>query len=516
MQKQEKKSGFMLFLQVIEKVGNKLPDLTMLFFFALVIMLGISYGLSFVEFDYFHPTTGARIVIKNMLNPKEIVNLITIMTANFIKFPPLGITIVATLGIGLAESSGFVKTGLIKLLTIIPKKAIVPSVVFISVLAHIVSDSAYVILMPVASLIFYTAGKHPLAGIAVSFAGLAGGFSASFTPATIDPVMQGFTQAAARIIDTSYDVNVLCNYFLSVSSTLGVILVCWFISDKIVEPFLWKTMPIDNDIVVENMSADSISPKENKAFWISTAVFILMAVLLTLILIPENSLLRSASGKLTTPDAPIMKSIVPLLFFFLAIPGSVYGKITGNFKTTKDYTMAMVGSLKNLLYFIVFAFVASQFLYIFGASNVGTLIAVSGADFLKSLNMPAQLTITGIILLTACLNLLITSASAKWAILAPIFVPMLMSLGISPELTQAAYRVSDSSINIITPMFAFYPLIISYCQKYCKKTGVGTLSSMMLPYSIGLLLVLAGMLFLFWGLGIPLGFDSGYVYPPIN
>ncbi len=275
-------------------------------------------------------------------------------------------------------------------------------------------------------------------------------------------------------------------------------------------------MPIDDGIKPEDTSVSSITKEENRAFRIAFSVLVLMIVLLVVLLIPENSLLRSPNGELTTPDAPVMQAIVPILFLFLVIPGYIYGKLTGKFKTTKDFSLAMAGSVKNLASFLTFSFFCAQFLYVFGNSNVGTLIAISGAEFLKSLNMPAQVTVAGITLLTAILNLLITSASSKWAILAPIFVPMLMAVGISPELTQAAFRVSDSAINVVTPMFAFYPLIISYCQKYCNKTGVGTLSSMMLPYSIGLLIVLMIMLYIFWGLNIPIGFNSGYVYPPVH
>lgn len=511
----EKKSGFTTFLQGVERIGNKMPDLTVMFFFALLALIAISCALSFVTFDYFHPTTGDRIEVINMLAPDKLIGLLTSLTNNFITFPALGITMVATLGIGLAEGSGFMKTGLVKLLGVMPKKAVVPCVALIAILCHIISDSAYVILMPVAALMFYSAGRHPLAGIAVSFAALAGGFSASLTPATIDPIMQGFTQSAAQIMDPTYTVNVLCNYFLSASSTVGVVLVCWLINDKIVEPFLWKTMPLDDDFIPENMDATAISAIDNKAFKIAGTVFLIMVIALAAALIPADSIWRSETGSLTSSTAPVMQAIVPLLFFFLAIPGIVFGVISGRFKTTRDVTLTMSNGLRNLLYFMVFAFVCAQFLYVFGLSNVGTLLAVSGAEFLKSMNMPSQVTVGGIILFTACLNLLITSASSKWAILAPIFVPMLMAVGISPELTQASFRISDSAINIITPMFAFYPLIISYCQKYCKKTGVGTLSSMMLPYSLGLLLVLGTMLYVFWALGIPLGFDSGYVYPAV-
>lgn len=500
---------FELFLKAVELLGNRLPDLTTLFLIACFVMLALSFGLSFVDFNYFHPTTHEKIVILNMLTPRELIQFFEKMTANFINFPPLGIIIVVVLGIGIAESSGFVRMFIIKILFFINRNNVIPVVIILSIFCHLASDSVYVILMPISALMFYNMGRHPLAGIGASFAGLAGGFSASYTPSNIDPIMQAFTQQAARIIDPSYSVNVLCNYFLAFASTFGVLLVCWYVTAKIVEPFLWKNCPLD-----EIPPSEPYTPNkaENKAFFVSFFVLLVMIVLLIAALLPANSLLRAPSGSLTSSDAPAMKLIVPLLFLFLALPGFIYGRMAKTFKTSHDFTQAMCNSTASLIPFIVFCFFCGQFLYIFSHSNIGTLIAIAGAEFLKSINIAPQLTIAGVIILTGMLNLIITSATSKWAILAPILVPMLMSVGIAPELTQAAFRISDSAINVITPLFPFYPLLISFCQVYYKKAGIGTLSSMMLPYSIGLFIILSLMLYGFWFLNIPLGFESRYTY----
>ncbi len=505
------------FLQTIEVVGNKLPDIAILFLYAIFFVWLVTLALSFITFDYFNPTTGERIEIINMLKPSELVKLLGSMVRNYALFPPLGMTLVVALGVGLAEGSGFLKTGLKKAMCVTTVRFLTPTVAIVSVLSNIISDSAYIILMPLASLMFYTAKRHPLAGIAASFAGLAGGFSASYTPTPMDPIIQGFTQSAAALLDPSYNVNVLCNYFFSFSSTFGVIAVIWFITDKIVEPRLMKTMPVDlsDDAKAELEIGSNITGNESKAFKYAMITLIGMLVILFALLIHEKSIFRAPDGSLTSRYAPVMQGIVPIIFLMLALPGLVFGKISGTFKSSKDITKAMGTSIKILSGFLVFSFFCAQFLYIFGNSNLGTLIAVSGAEFLKSLNTPPQLTILGIILLTSSLNLIITSASSKWAILAPIFVPMLMGVNISPELTQASFRLSDASVNVMTPMFAFYPLIISYCQKYCKKAGVGTLCSMMIPYTIGLLIVLTSMLYLFWFLGFPLGLDSSYTYPKL-
>lgn len=509
-------SGFAKFLQKIEYIGNKLPDLTILFIIMTFIVLIVSYLLSFVNFNYIHPGTKEKIAIINMLEINQLITLLTKMENNFVNFPPLGIVIVSVLGIGIAEGSGFIKTMLIKLLVIINKRNVVPVVIIVAICCHIASDAVYVVLMPISALIFYTLGRHPIAGISTAFAGLSGGFAASYTPSIVDPIMQKFTQDAARLIEPSYDVNVLCNYFLFLGATFSVIIGCWFVTNKIIEPFLWKNCPIDTSNI-KDIKFETISKKENRAFKIAFFIFILLCILLAIALYPQNSLFRSTtSGSLTSRDAPIMQMIVPLLFLFLAIPGYIYGTLSGNFKTSKDIVVSMCKHVESLITFIVFSFFCAQFLYIFNNSNIGILAALSGAEFIKSLNTPPQITILGIIILTAILNLFITSATSKWAILASIFVPMLMLVGISPELTQAAFRISDSAMNVATPMFAFYPLIISYCQVYYKKTGTGTLLSIMIPYSIALLIILTITLYLYWWFNIPLGFDSGYIYNQVS
>ena len=303
--------------------------------------------------------------------------------------------------------------------------------------------------------------------------------------------------------------NVLCNYFYSVASTFAVIGSCWFVTDKIVEPRLQKNMQVDR---APEANDTGCSIKQARAFKFANGTLLALIVALAALMLPEASLFRAADGSLTSPDAKAMHAIVPLLLIFFTLPGLIFGFVSGRFSSAKDVTRAMDSITGSLTSFIVFAFFCAQFLYCFGHSNIGTLIALSGAEGLKALNMPGQLTIFGVIMLTAFLNLIITSATSKWAILAPVLVPMLMAVGLSPELTQAAFRISDSAVNVSTPMFAFYPLIISYMQRYSSQSGVGTLVSMMLPYTIALLIALMAMLYLFWGLNIPLGFNSGYTY----
>ncbi|MCR5537075.1 MAG: AbgT family transporter [Succinivibrio sp.] len=502
------------FLNTVERLGNRLPHITMLFIYALIVTMLISLVLSFIDFDYVHPNSGEKIAILNMLAPANLLDLIVSSVKNFMGFPPLGITIVATLGIGIAEGSGFINILIKKFLSVTPQKFLTPTVIFVSVVCHIVSDSAYTILMPVSALIFYSCGRHPMAGIACSFAGLAGGFTASYTPSIIDPIMQSFTEAASHIIDPNYSVNVLCNYFYALGGTFFVIGAVWYVTDRIIEPRLWRTMPLDEGVKNdETLKLTSTTAEENRAYYKAIFTVLAMLALLFALCYPDNSLLRAPDGSLTSPKAPVMQGLVPLLFIFFSTPGIVYGFAAGTFCKANDVIHSMEKIMHMLLSFIVFCFFAGQFLYVFGHSNIGSLLAISGAEFLKNLGLPSGVTLFGIIILTAALNLLITSATSKWAILSTIFVPMLMMLGISPELTQAAFRVSDSAVNVCTPMFAFYPLLIMYCQRYCKKCGVGTLSSMMLPYTFALLIVLTAVLYAYWFLNIPLGFHSGFDYP---
>ena len=255
-----------------------------------------------------------------------------------------------------------------------------------------------------------------------------------------------------------------------------------------------------------------ITAEEKRGFWIASGITFICFILLVLAVIPENSPFRDATGKLSSFTAPIMQSIVPLIFLFFLLPGVIYGFIAKKYKTSKDVIDDMSEAMKGMAYYIVMAFFCALFIQAFASSNLGALLAIKGANGLKALNLPAPVTITGIIFLTGFVNLFVGSASAKWALLAPIFVPMLMQLGYSPELTQAAYRVGDSSTNIITPLMPYFPLVVVFCQKYVKKTGIGTLVSIMIPYSIVFLILWTAFLVLFWILGIPLGLQAGFTY----
>jgi len=505
------------FLNGIETLGNKLPDPAMLFFFLLIIVWVFSAILSPFDFGEVHPLTGAELQVQNQLTGDSLAAFLASMVRTFVLFAPLGIVLVAMLGVGVAEHSGWIDAGLKKLLGFTPASFLTPMLILIAIVSHTAADAGYVLVIPLGGVIFYAAGRHPLAGIAAAFAGVSGGFSANFIPSAIDPLLMSFTLEAARILDPAIELNPLNNIYFTAASCLLIVGVGWYVTDKIVEPRLSGIEVDGNEDEMPQM--EEVSPKESRAFWFGFLAMMAGIVGLFFWAWPESSSLRDPNwdnpevSSLFSFNAPLMQAIVPLIFIFLLIPGVVYGYASGKYKTSKDMIDNMTKAMESMGYYIVMAFFCALFIDAFGKSNIGLLIAVKGANFLQALALPGQLTIVGIIFLSAGVNLLVGSASAKWALIAPIFVPMLMQLGISPDLTQAAYRVGDSVSNIITPLLPYFPLVVVFCQRYVKNTGIGTLISMMLPYSIIFGIAWTIFLLIYWWLGIPLSFEANYVYP---
>lgn len=497
-------------LDFVERAGNKLPDPAILFFVLMLAIWGLSAIFSNVSFSEIDPSTGKAIEIHNLLSSGAMADFLSNMVTTFTGFAPLGIVLVAMLGVGVAEHSGFINAGLKSMLRITPKKLLTPMLVLVAIISHTATDAGYVLVIPLGGVIFYAAGRHPIAGIAAAFAGVSGGFSANFIPSGIDPLIQGFTQSAAQIIDPAIQLNPLNNWFFTSASTILIVLVGWYITDRIVEPRLKKT-PFSLE-EGEEVSMDALDKTEKKAFYLSCGVMLLSLIGLFLWAAPADSALRDADGEVTSFSAPLMQSIVPLIFIIFLIPGVVYGLVAKTFKSSRDIIQSMTKSMSGMSYYIVMAFFCALFIDAFGKSNLGALLALKGATGLQALSLPAEVTIIGIVVLTSFVNIFIGSASAKWALIAPIMVPMLMQLGISPDLTQASYRVGDSVSNIITPLMPYFPLVVVYCQKYVKGTGIGTLVSMMIPYSIAFFILWSIFLLVYWALGIPLGLQASYEY----
>jgi aminobenzoyl-glutamate transport protein len=498
-------------LDQVERLGNRLPDPALLFFLLLLAVWVASALLSRFSYEHVDPRTGLPIEVVNLLTPPALTSFLSGMVDTFVEFHPLGVVLVAMLGIGVADHTGFIRASLRALLSVTSQRLLTPMLLFIGIVSHSAVDAGYVLVIPLGAVIFQAAGRHPLTGIAVAFAGVSGGFSANFVPSALDPMLQGISQEAARLIDPDVVLNPLNNWFFTAASTLLIVGLGWFVTDRVVEPRLSGTA-VDGDLA-DAPALEPLSPPEQRGLWTALGAMLLGILGLVVTALPEGSAWRGPDGDLAASAAPLMRSIVPLIFLLFLVPGVVYGYVAGTVRNHRDIVAGMTHAMSGMGYYVVMAFFAALFIAEFGRSNLGALLALQGAAWLEAAALPALLTMTGVVLITGLVNLFVGSASAKWALLAPILVPMLMQLGISPDLTQAAYRVGDSSTNIITPLMPYFPLVVVFCQRYVTGTGIGTVVAMMLPYAVSFLVIWSVFLMIYWSLGIPLGLQASYVYP---
>ena len=497
-------------LATVERIGNKLPDPAVLFIVLLAAVWLLSWLFSYGDYSAIDPRSGAPVVIVNQLSGASLTAFFSSMVTNFAHFHPIGVVLVAMLGIGVAEHTGFINSGLRALMGVTARWLLTPMLILVGIVSHTAADAGYVLVIPLGGIIFYAAGRHPLAGIAAAFAGVSGGFSANFIPSAIDPMLQGISQSAAQIIDADLSLNPLNNFYFTASSSVLIIALGWLVTDRIVEPRLRGTA-LDGELQ-DLPGMQSLGHTERAALRSALLAMLAGIAVLALSAWPDQSAWRGPEGSLTERGAPLMASIVPLIFILFLLPGTVYGLRAGTVRSARDIIEGMTKAMHSMAYYLVIMFFIAQFLYAFTQSNLGVLLALEGAAVLKALGLPAALTISGIVMLTGIVNLFVGSASAKWALLAPIFVPMLMELGISPDLTQAAYRVGDSTTNIITPLMPYFPLVVVYCQRYVKNAGIGTVTAMMLPYSLVFISLWTVFLLGYWALGIPLGLQASYSY----
>jgi len=496
------------FLNRIEKVGNALPHPALLFaIFALIVLIA-SWVFSFLNISVNHPGTGEAIYVVNLFSVEGLHLILTKMVSNFTSFAPLGIVIVAMLGIGLAERSGLIGAMIRKLVLAAPPKLLTFVLVFAGILSNIASSVGYVLLVPLGAIIFIAAKRHPIVGMAAAFAGVSGGYSANLILGTIDPLLAGLSQEAAHIVDPSYHVNPTANYYFMVVSTFIIAAAGTWVTEKIVAPRFGE---YTGEISEEDQNIEALNKDEKKG--VRWAIYVSLAFigLILLGLIPENGALRGTGGSIL--KSPLLKGIVAVLFLWAGLAGLVYGIATKKFKSDNDVMNAMADSAKSLGSYIVLVFFAAQFVAYFNWSNLGLVIAVEGANGIMALNLGLIPLMILFVLLSGIINLVMGSASAKWALLAPIFIPMFMLLGYSPELTQVCYRIGDSVTNIISPMMSFFALIIAFIQKYDKNAGIGTVIATMMPYSIVFFIVWTIMLVIWLFFGWPLGPSASLVYP---
>ena len=513
----KKVSGYNRWLNGIEAVGNKLPHPVALFAGLALIIVVLSAILSATGLS----ATGELIsggelkeqtvTVVSLLTKDGLAYMLTNCVSNFTTYAPLGMVLVAMLGVGVAEQSGLINTLLKRTVTVTPAKLITPVVVFLGVMSNIASDAGYVILIPLGAMIFRAYGRHPMAGLAAAFAGVSGGFSANLLIGTLDPLLAGISQAAASIIDPGYEVAVMGNYWFMFASTFLITILGTIITDKIVEPRLGKyTGEVHGE---EDLSLTTITDKERKGLRNAGIAALVYIVVIAIACIPADSFMRNANGQIFgSPASPFVNGIVTLITFLFMIPGAVYGKTVGTFTKDNGVCNAMSKAMSTMGSFLALAFVSSQFINYFNYTKLGTIIALAGASFFKSAEIGLIPLVIIFVLFSAFLNLFMGSASAKWNILAPVFVPMFMLLGYSPELCQLAYRIGDSSTNLITPLMTYFAVIIVFAQKYDKKAGIGTLTATMLPYSLTFLVCWTIFFVLWLTVGLPIGIDASVLY----
>lgn len=487
------------FLGIIEKVGNKLPNPTTLFaLFALAVIV-VSWIVSQFNFSVIHPGTGKEIKPINLMSVEGLHKIILNLITNFTSFAPLGTVLVSLLGIAVAEHSGLIGTVLRLLVLKSPKKLLTFVIVFAGILSNTASEIGYVLLVPLSAIIFLAAGRHPIAGLAAAFAGVSGGYSANLLLGTIDPLLAGLTQEAAHIIDKTYEVNAAANYYFMFVSTFFIAAAGTWVTEKIVVPRLGK--------YEGSVQADEIKPlskDEVRGLVYASVATLLFAAIILVGLIPDNGFLREPKTN-SILKSPFLSGIVSFIFFGGVIAGLAFGIGAKTIKSDNDAIKGMNKSMETLGSYIVLVFFAAQFVAFFNWTNLGMIVAVEGANFLKSSGLGPVPLLISFIIISAFINLFIGSASAKWAVMAPVFIPMFMLLGYSPELVQAAYRVGDSVTNIISPMMSYFALIIAFVTKYEPKAGIGTLIATMLPYTIVFFIIWVALFIVWFILGLPVG-----------
>ncbi|HEY0947221.1 MAG TPA: AbgT family transporter [Opitutaceae bacterium] len=498
-------SLFNRFLAVVERAGNALPHPATLFALLAALVVLISALFSSLGLQVINPATGKVVAAVNLMTVEGVQRMIVELVRNFLAYPPLGISLACLLGIGIAETSGLMGAGLRLVVLTSPARLITPMVVFAGVMSNAGSEVGYVLLTPLAAALYHALGRHPLLGLAAAFAGVSGGYSANLLVGSVDVLLAGLSEAAAHLIDPAYKVTAVANWWFMSASTFLIVAVGTWVTEKIVAPRLG---PYRGETEREELKP--ISPAERRGLWAAgLTVLALTGIVLAGVLPADGFLLNPKNPALA--HSAFMTGLVTFIFLFGLLPGIAYGIAAGRIKSDHDVMAGMTATMKSMASFIVLAFFASQFIAYFNWTNLGVITAVSGAEFIQHLGLQDQpiLLMIALVLFAGVVNILISSASAKWALLAPVFVPMFMLLGYSPELVQGAFRVGDSVTNIITPLMSYFPLILTFAQKYEPKAGIGTMIATMLPYSLFFAIAWAALMMVWILLGIPMGPGAG-------
>ena len=491
-------------LNRIASVGNRLPDpITLFAILAGVVVIASALGAGISEQVAQRDGSVATKPVRSLLSSAGVRWMFDSAVTNFTGFAPLGSVLTVMIGIGVAERSGLVSAALRALVQSVPKSLVTAAVVFAGVMSSMAADAGYVVLTPLGAVLFVGLGRHPIAGLAAAFAGVSGGYSANLFITGLDPLLAGLTQEAARTIDPEYRVTSIANYYFMLGSTALITVVGTLVTSRIVEPMLG---PYEGEHQDEPETSGAAA--ETRALRLSALAATITVALIALLVAFPDAPLRDA----VKPGRPAVEALgtffgaieilIAIAFF---IPGVVYGLATGSVKNDKDVARMTSETMATMGAYIALAFVAAQFVAYFNWTNLGAVSAVKGAGVLKAAGLSGLPLLLAFLVVSSTMNLFVGSASAKWAFMAPVFVPMRMMMGFSPEAVQATYRVGDSTTNIISPLMPYLPIIIVFAQKYDPRAGLGTMIAAMLPYSIAFGLCWTGLLAVWIGFDFPLG-----------
>ncbi len=495
-------------LSWIERAGNRLPHPATLFALLALGVIVVSGIAARLDLEAVHPGSGELIRPVSLLSIPGLHRILTSMVTNYTSFAPLGTVLVAMLGIGLMEGSGLIAACLKLLVLSAPKKLLTFAIVLAGVLSNAASEIGYVLLVPLAAVIFLGVGRHPVAGLAAAFAGVSGGYSANLLLGTVDPLLAGLSEEAARIIDPDYSVNAACNYYFMATSTFFIAAAGTWVTEKIVIPRVGDYTGEERADKIETLSA-----AEKRGLRFALAALAVFTALILLRTVPANGFLRNPeTGGLL--DSPFLKGIVAFIFLLGVALGGAYGAGAGTLKNDADFMNAMGKAIKGLGVYMVLVFFAAQFVAYFNWSNLGLIVAVKGAELLSALGLGDVTLMVALVIVAGFVNLFMGSASAKWAIMAPVFIPMFMLLGYTPEFTQAAYRIGDSVTNVISPMMSYFALIVAFVERYQKNAGIGTVIALMLPYTAVFFFVWTLLLAVWVVAGLPVGPGAGLYLKP--
>lgn len=501
------------FLKTVERVGNKLPDPSMLFIWLIVILAVISQIGALCGWSVQNPSTGKVVKVFNLLSPAGFQYMISNCYQNMANFAPFAIAVPLFLAVGIVDKSGFLETLFIRMGTKVSGAMLTAIIVFLGISSNFLSDIGFVVLPPLAAMLFLAVGRNPIVGMCCAYAATGCGLAANLLIGISDARLSATSQAAAQIIDPKMTILPTCNwYFIAVACIVLTVVTTW-VTEKILEPRMGKWDPAltDSDIKSVDLSSYQTTPQQKKGMKAAGLTVLILLAILVLGLIQPWGYLCSKGGNVFTNSKTQLGAIVTVMIILIAVPGVVYGKIVGTISNGKAFGDAMSKGIRDVAPFIVLCFFAGQFTGWFTTSNLGTILAVSGADAIRGSGLGGLPLMLILIIVCACINLFVPSSNAKYSLLAPILVPMFMMLGYSPALTQMVYRIGDSITNAITPVMAYFALMLGLVKNYDRKAGMGTLMAILMPYTLSYALTWIVLFSIWFLLGIPMG-PGGALY----